>query len=321
MLFGAAYGQTPTYTPMRSFYEYKGIKMDSLFLLPTFSDTTSANLARTKSIDKSVINAGNVIYVRDISQSKWVRVGNIDTNFGNTDITATGDRYHNFDLNQLNIDNTERFSIIGNDFDRGFSSYVGTSQYGDYYLRVRAQEITPTGEFAELRMEGFDSYNLECSTAAFGASRITGLGKDISLNTDSLGSVKFKYGVSNIYEFPKTSPDSGSAMGFVAANTLGWVDVTPGFNSAVDLSTTNFVCPKWGVYTVTTGSGTNTFDLPDPRDFDGKYLTIFNASGVDIYLNGYDVYDKGTGTAITTMAVGTMLSAFSDGNDWRGIAQ
>jgi hypothetical protein len=318
MLAATAYGQTPTYTPMRSFYEYKGIKMDSLFLLPVFADTNAANLARTKTIDKSVIMAGTISYVRDVSQNKWVKLGEVNTNFANADLTATGDRYHNFDQRNLNIDNTYRFSIIGNDYDRGFASYIGTSQYDDNFLRVRAQEITPTGEFAELRLEGQDSYNLECSTAIYGASKISGRGKDINVNTDSLGSVKFQYGVTNHYTFPKSSPDSGSAMAWVSDNQLGWVDITPGYNSSVDLSVSNYACPKWGVYTITVTSSIYTFDFPDPREYDGKYLIINNNSGGDVGFSGYLPYDRGTGSTISNMGQNKMLSLFSDGNDWRG---
>jgi hypothetical protein len=73
LAYGVSTAQTPTYTPMKSFYEFKGIKMDSLFLLPAFADTTSANTGRIKSIVGSVINVGGSIYER--RNNKWNQVG------------------------------------------------------------------------------------------------------------------------------------------------------------------------------------------------------------------------------------------------------
>lgn len=78
-LIGVAYGQTPTYTPMRSFYEFKGIKMDSLFLLPAFTDTTAANTGRIKSIVGSMIKAGNDIYMRYNNKWNGIGVATLDT--------------------------------------------------------------------------------------------------------------------------------------------------------------------------------------------------------------------------------------------------
>lgn len=287
MLAATAYGQTPTYTPMRSFYEYKGIKMDSLFLLPTFSDTTSANLARTKLIDKSVIMAGGVVYARNTSISKWVPVG------GNQTLQVVTDA-GNITTNDILLNQLYLYDPVDNDY--------GNIKFTDnaFYAQYNSDTLHPL-------------FYCELGAMAIYKNDST----SFVIRTDSLD---YNPG-GNFLNAPNGTGVIVTSIDGIKANKNGNVNYGPGFNSAVDLSAAVFNCPKWGVYTITTGSGTNTFNLPDPRDFDGKYLTIINATGGDIYLGGYDIYDRGTSLTITTMAADKMISAFSDGNDWRAILQ
>lgn len=310
MLFGAAYGQTPTYTPMRSFYEYKGIKMDSLFLLPTFSDTTSANLARTKSIDKSVINAGNVVYVRDVSQNRWVRLGP-DSNFGNTDITANGDRLHDFAGNTLAITNTNNIGLYN-----GSGPYYGSMILYNYQGPALTSSIEPNGMKTEMKL---DTNQITISSINNSASPTTG--SKIIIDTTN---VQFQFVSSPVqyYYFPNTSPSANTVMGYTSANTLGWVDINPAFDAAVDLSATDYTAPKWGVFTVTINTGSQNFLVPDPGDNDGKYITIINTTASDVTLGGATIYPKGDmTTSITTIGALEMLVAYSDGAGWYGFIQ
>lgn len=70
LTYGVSNAQEPNYTPMSSFYRFKGIRMDSLFILPAFTDTTSANTGgRIKNITGSLINASGTLYER--RNNKW----------------------------------------------------------------------------------------------------------------------------------------------------------------------------------------------------------------------------------------------------------
>jgi len=108
LAYGVSTAQTPTYTPMKSFYEFKGIKMDSLFLLPAFADTTSANTGRIKNIVGSVINVGGVLYER--RNNKW---NQLSKNILNSNLTAQeGALSHEMGYADLSFNNANKFQFF-----------------------------------------------------------------------------------------------------------------------------------------------------------------------------------------------------------------
>ena len=75
----SASAQEPAYTPMRLNYQFRGIRVDSLFLIPQFSDTTSANTTTIKNIAGAMIRTGNDFWMRNSTTTAWlqnVNVGN-----------------------------------------------------------------------------------------------------------------------------------------------------------------------------------------------------------------------------------------------------
>jgi len=75
------YAQEPTYNQMRSNYEFKGIRVDSLLLVPKFNDTTSASATNLSLIAGNIIRVKNTFYYRDTSLTKWLSfaANNFDT--------------------------------------------------------------------------------------------------------------------------------------------------------------------------------------------------------------------------------------------------
>lgn len=74
-----AYAQEPVYTPMRNNYQFRGIKIDSLFLIPSFTDTTAANSSTMKNVAGAMIRTGNDFWMRNATTNGWlqnVNVGN-----------------------------------------------------------------------------------------------------------------------------------------------------------------------------------------------------------------------------------------------------
>jgi len=81
-ILGAAYAQEPVYNQMRSNYQFKGVRVDSLLLFPKFNDTTAANNTALDSIAGNVIRVGNTVYYRSTDLKKWMTFGggsSIDT--------------------------------------------------------------------------------------------------------------------------------------------------------------------------------------------------------------------------------------------------
>lgn len=84
--FGVAYAQEPTYTPMKGSYRYKTIRVDSLFLVPSFTDTTAANATNIDAVAGAMIRTGNDFWMRNASLSAWLQ----NVNVGNGASPAVG---------------------------------------------------------------------------------------------------------------------------------------------------------------------------------------------------------------------------------------
>lgn len=72
-----AYGQEPAYTPMRLNYQFRGIKVDSLFLIPSFVDTNAANNSTMKNVAGSMIRTGNDFWMRNSTTTAWLQNVNV----------------------------------------------------------------------------------------------------------------------------------------------------------------------------------------------------------------------------------------------------
>ena len=75
-IFGV-YAQEPAYTPMKSNYKFKGIRVDSLFLIPSFADTFSANNTYLEAIPGAMIRCGNDFWMRNAATTAWLQNVNI----------------------------------------------------------------------------------------------------------------------------------------------------------------------------------------------------------------------------------------------------
>jgi len=86
MLTGVAYAQEPPYTPMKGNYRFKGIKVDSLFLIPSFADTTTANATNLDSISGAFIRTGNDFWMRNAELTGWLQ--NVNVGPGSSPVTS-----------------------------------------------------------------------------------------------------------------------------------------------------------------------------------------------------------------------------------------
>ena len=93
-LISVAFAQEPAYNQMRNNYQFKGIRVDSLLLVPKFADTTAANGTALDSIAGNIIRVGNTIYYRSTDLKKWMTFGggsSVDTTSLSNRINAKAD--------------------------------------------------------------------------------------------------------------------------------------------------------------------------------------------------------------------------------------
>lgn len=95
----SCYAQEPAYTPMRLNYQFRGIKVDSLFLVPSYTDTTQANTYTAKNIPGCLIRTGSDFWMRNGTATAWLQ--NVNTGAGSTftldlqEVTDNGDTTDN----------------------------------------------------------------------------------------------------------------------------------------------------------------------------------------------------------------------------------
>ena len=260
-----AYAQEPAYTPMKSNYKFKGIRVDSLFLIPSFADTFAANATKLDSIAGAMIRCGNDFYMRNTSMDGWLQNVNIgagaspivnfvnnvfkksgtdsvyyviapadtffaykdvgyDTtslsirinqkidsikrykdsvyfkvngswsfgfkdslgvgnNFANTDLTATGDRYHDFTGKVLQITDAQSMAFTSSSFGRtntldlgdGVAGLYGNNSSGQYW----GLNFSPDYNYTYLRNKSNNAY---LSRKNFGTDTIAMLSNVNSMN-------------------------------------------------------------------------------------------------------------------------------------------
>jgi hypothetical protein len=121
--FCLSYGQEPAYTPMRLNYQFRGIKVDSLFLIPSFSDTTAANSSTMKNVAGAMIRTGNDFWMRNSTTNAWLQ--NVNTGDGSspsvsiiTDVLRKANTDTIQVVKSLGLDETPVFAFR----DRGFDT-------------------------------------------------------------------------------------------------------------------------------------------------------------------------------------------------------
>lgn len=120
----------------------------------------------------------------------------------------------------------------------------------------------------------------------------------------------------------------------LSLNSLGQLVVTdntgsssfPTFTTAsptypdIDLSTDNYTISGGGIYEITNAS-TNQLYFPDPSTLTGQTITVINSDGsnsITLNNNGYQPYDRGSGTQISSIDAIVQYQFVSISNKWRG---
>lgn len=285
--FFNSYAQEPAYTPMRLNYQFRGIKVDSLFLVPSFTDTTSANSSTMKNVAGAMIRTGNDFWMRNAATTAWLQ----NVNVGNgasypinspdringtatANVTADLDKYtlHFFDVGEFKV---------GADF-------INCSSVGDILL----SSIDSTNILGgDIKIDGNDllfntadtirmNVNAGSEVLVINAKNRVKLG-DYASGTNRVGDVKYGYAKNNI-----------------------------------DLSGGDDTAHIPGTYVISNAS-TNTFYLPDATLFPGQTFHIINydASAANLSsING--AINDATNAGISTLKSTSYSIITSDGTDY-----
>jgi len=188
MICEVAYAQEPPYTPMKGNYKFKGIKVDSLFLIPSFADTTAANGTYLDSVAGAMIRTGNDFWMRNAELTSWLQNVNVGPGSNPLNVlypgdspdringVATNDVIANMHDKNLTIDSTQVYIVNSNLFGgtsifqlAGNNIYL----YGYDYSGVSGIEIDPAYSVFTLSLKNNTAF---LSKRNFGTDTLAMLG-------------------------------------------------------------------------------------------------------------------------------------------------
>lgn len=129
-----AMAQEPVYTPMRNNYQFRGVRVDSLFLVPKFQDTTGPN------VNGNIIRVGTKFYFRDSTAGKWSQFG-AGGGGTETDTTSLSNR---IDQKVPYTGATQDVDLGGNGLNAKFIKITGTA--GNGHIDLKHQSGNPSSQ-------------------------------------------------------------------------------------------------------------------------------------------------------------------------------
>ena len=343
----SAYGQEPAYTPMRLNYQFRGIKVDSLFLIPSFNDTTAANSSTMKNVAGAMIRTGNDFYMRNATTNAWLQNVNVGTGASPSvqfvdSIWRVAGKDSIF-WRKGGVSNKIKDSAgLADSPDRIDGSATGkvTSAFASqdfdinsvnlFTLQANTYQIT-TGDFSHTSGQmffqgaGTKGHNILLDTNLY---RITDNSGTILLRMDTLGN--FEAGDLTKDSLTFSLVRSGNEIILKSKATPVWKEQNNGFSmylkvtrgaNGIDLTGGNYTARVPGVYVIADATSSD-FVIPDATAWPGQTITIINTDADPANLTcGNNLYDKGTGGTINSIATTEMIIFVSDGSDWYGAIQ
>lgn len=290
MICGVAYAQEPPYTPMKGNYKFKGIKVDSLFLIPSFADTTAANGTFLDSVAGAMIRTGNDFWMRNSELTSWLQNINIGSGSSPVGLSLQNVLDNNHDLvNGNNFQGTG--AGIGNTSTGviafGDSAGVRNSNSGNIFMGLWAGKDNSgslnigLGEACLYGNSGNYVVGIGAGALAGNAyDYVTGFGRNVSATnskqlifTDDDHSVRINW-----------EPISDDRTFTLPPQADGTFKVTNYY--APDLTSADYYAFYPGVYFLNNGNSYD-FIFPDCTLMVGQTIILWNrSSGGDINLIG-----------------------------------
>lgn len=357
MLVGIAYAQEPTYTPMKGSYRFKGIRVDSLFLIPAFNDTTAANGTNLDQIAGAMIRCGNDFYMRNAATTAWLQNVNVGDGVSPVFnyISGIGDTNY---VPKFSAAKTITNSQI---FDNGDHVGIGTSTPGDKLEvngSVKANKFyTSLTYLTDSSVGGGASYFKIKTTVANRPIYISPDAKDVMVVNNYPSNKYIGVGISDNGDPLTVINDSSVLLGLVSdrkgfllpkltdtqisnidnpangimvyaadTNRIKYYDgndwqaisVEPGYDANIDMSSSDVFINKPGVYNITAYDSSYTLSLPDPSIMGGKIIVIINFSGT-VGVNPY--FGISNGSTINEILEKSINIFSSDGTTWWNLFQ
>lgn len=357
MLIGIVYAQEPTYTPMKGNYKFKGIKVDSLFLIPAFSDTAAANTTNLDQIAGAMIRTGNDFWMRNASTTAWLQNVNIGdganpSSLNLQNVTTNGNSTTD-GIMIYNTNNNANFNYTTNSSGKNLTLYAANSSgnilFGAYDSlnshEIFTWTIKEENDLSEFDFAGrCNMYNVGLQQIGIftngGATRKfiydTTWNSNLNLAGDSICYIRNKRLLSTILRYdtislvpiyedrPKTTYYLPATAGSDYKDTLATLRDTrlsnPIARRNLNLSSANDTIKAVGTYMISTADSTNTFFLPNAANYAGKTIYIINkdaSKNQKIGSLGGSIYNASAAT-LTKIYTNKFAIFTSDGTDWFG---
>lgn len=339
----SSYAQEPAYTPMRLNYQFRGIKVDSLFLIPSFTDTTAANLSTMKNVAGAMIRTGNDFWMRNSTTTGWLQNVNVGTGasvavqFVDTIYRIPGK--DSIFWKKGGVTNKIKDSISTDSPDRidGIATSKVISNFANYDWDI--QQITNLNIYADTAEYQHENFSIVSNQVYISGAGTKGLdfyidtnllrinaGNKTMLQIDTLGN--FQAGDLTKDSLIIVLNETQDKITLRSPNPVEWSDPVSGIKSQVktgrgvsgiDLSSVDYFAKLPGVYQITTAT-TNDFYLPDAALFEGQTVHVINTDGSDANLlsDGGAINDA-TNVSITSIKTNRYYIFSSDGSNWWGM--
>lgn len=346
-----SYGQEPIYTPMKGNYKFKGIKCDTLFLIPSFSDTTAANATYLDQVAGSMIRCGNDFWMRNEGATAWLQNVNVGSG-ASSNIQYVDSIYRKLNSDSIywrkggfiykfkesqnlqsvtSIKDSTTNSIVLYDNYQNPNFIQLKSDYDTNRIKLINQGDDVYMDFYQTRSSGYNTLFFNSQNGSTTLEIKNGGGENLF---NSSG--KFIVQSDGIQLIPGNKPIDHWGQDYWSNNTLDTA-VTYNFLAVfendtlkkankftarrnLNLSSGNDTIKAFGTYMISTADSTNTLFLPNAANYSGMTIYIINKDSVrnqKIGSLGGSIYDA---SAVTlTKVYSNKFAIFtSDGTDWYG---
>lgn len=182
--------------PLTQVYSRGGLGADSGFIArKNFIDTSFANIGFLKNIPGIIIRVGSDLWMRNNAATAWIFIGGesgafIDEHFANANLTATGDRTHDFDNFFLKVNDLSELELKST---VNGTRYSVISDLKPYYMGVFLQSVFDGSNQTSLTLanlnNGSNIYMDASSATGYSAAFIN---PDTLLLRQNAGNIRFR---------------------------------------------------------------------------------------------------------------------------------
>lgn len=281
----SCYAQEPSYTPMRLNYQFRGIKVDSLFLVPSYTDTTQANGYSAKNIPGCLIRTGSDFWMRNGTATAWLQ--NVNTGAGST---------FNLDLKEItdNGDTTDR--IV----------FWDTLAFNDVTIDISLERATITEPYIKM-YNNRDANDMQIELMC-----ITSQGSEVLLS-DASGSLSIFYqGGNGSISGNSSTVNITSNVNTLLQSPYNLINAFDSINIKADTGTV-----KINADTIKINGDRINITSIDTIKLDGDFInltgSVINTSGTVKVQSQYGTtFTAGDFTANNAAAIGNVIFRYAD---------